>query len=475
MKTLIKNISTASIALSGMFLVTSCDDEKIYDMNFPEAKVISTITFDYEGVLPLERGKELALNVKTMPDNMLYDVVYTTSDPSVAYIDQDGVLHCLNLGQTEVRAIPSIGFGATASLTVQVLPDVHYTESITIQGVKELSEFHYLGDEFQLTTVHLPENHTYAFVDWSSSNPEVISIDNEGNVVCESEGTAIITATTRFPDTPGVTGTLELTVSPSAEVESIEIAPVEEDICLERPFDLIVTYYPAYGNPATVEWESSDESIAYVNKGHVVPTGFGTVMLTGTCTSGFTASVMVTVTPGWHIWDSENKFNMWTAATTGAEFMYGPDYLTVNMATSGSNYRADIKYACDANSPLVFHFGEYPVVALRTTIPEGGRNTFDVVDVNGVGGGNPQCNQGRFGTGNPIQLEDGSVLIYVDWSSRNQYSLTGYTSFKTFQLKVADMVIADTPVNNYKIYWIRTFKSVADMTAFAEAEVAAGN
>lgn len=474
MKPIYKNLYSTALLIGGMLAVASCDDEKVYNTNIQEADVISEIAFDYSGILPLEMGVELPLNVKTIPESLSNDVIFTSSDESVAYIDNNGILHCVGLGEAVVRATPSIGFGATATLTVEVLNEITYTESIEIVGVKELEEYHYLGDEFQLTTVHYPEDHTYDFVDWSSSNPDVVTIDNDGNVICGKEGTATITATTRFPDTPGKTATLALTVSPSADVEEIQIAPVTEAICLERPFDLDVTYIPAYGNPATVEWESSDESIAYVSKGHVVPTGFGSVTLTGVCPSGYTASVTITVTPGWHIWDSENKFSMWTAATSGATFEYGDDFLTVHMATSGSNYRADIKYACDANSPVVFHFGEYPVVALRTTIPPGGRNTFDVVDVDGVGGGNPQCNQGRFGTGNPIQLEDGTVLIYVDWGQRTQYSLTGYTSFKTFQLKVADMVIADTPVDSYKIYWIRTFKSVEEMTEFAEAEVAQG-
>lgn len=474
MKAIVKYLYGVTILTTGMGMLSSCDNEKVYNTDVTEANVIGAITFDYEGTLPLALGVELPLNVKTTPELLSDDVIFTSTNSGVAYIDDNGTLHCVGLGKATVEALPSIGFGASASLTVEVSDNIVYTESMKIEGVNELSEYHYFGDEFQLTTVHNPDDHTYQFVEWKSSNPDVMTVDKDGNVICLDEGVSTITAKTLFPDKEGIAATLTFTVSPSADVEDLEIAPVTEEICLERPFDLDITYIPAYGNPATVEWESSDESIAYVDKGHVVPTGFGTVTLTGVCPNGKTSSVTITVTPGWHIWDASNKLNMWTAATSGASIEYGNDYVTVHMATSGSNYRADIKYACDASNPLVFHFGEYPVVALRTTIPEGGRNTFDVVDVDGVGGGNPQCNVGRYATGNPVELSDGSVLIYVDWGARTQYSLTGYTSFKTFQLKVADMVIADTPVDSYRIYWIRTFKSVEEMTAFAEAEVAAG-
>lgn len=468
-------LTTAAMAV-GLTSLTSCDDDKVYDMGHQEATIIGSITFNYEGKLTMPLGGELQLDVEVLPvEAAATGFIYKTSDANIAYIDDNGKLHCVGTGIANVSAVPSIGFGATASLEVTVVEQVVYSQSMTIDGVNELSEYHYLGDEFQLKPVILPEDHTYSFVNWSSSDPSVISIDAEGNVVCHKEGTATITAVTKAPDVEGIKGTLSLTVSPSAEVEDIEIAPYTEPICLEKPFDLEVTYTPYYGNPSTVEWTSSDETVAIVTKGHVVPTGFGTCTLTGICPTGKTASVNITVTPGWHIWDPSNKFTGWVSATAGATFEYTDEYLIDHMAVSGTNYRADIKYSCDANSPLVMNFGEYPVIAVRATIPDGGRNTWDVVDLAGTGGGNPQCNFGRFATGNPIRLDDGTVLIYVDWSARTQYPLTGFVSFKTFQLKVADMVIADTPVDSYKVYWIRTFKSVEEMQKFAEAEVAAGN
>lgn len=462
-------------AAMGMLAFTSCDDDKVYDMNHQEANIIGSITFNFADELTMPLGAELQLEVEVLPvEAAETGFIYKTTDADVAYIDDAGVLHCVGLGIANVSAVPSIGFGASATLEVTVVEQVVYAQSLTIEGVNELDEYHYLGDEFQLRPVILPEDHTYNFVDWSSSNPEVATIDAEGNVVCGIEGTAIITAVTKAPDVEGIKGSMAITVSPSADVEDIQIAPYTDPICLEKPFDLDVTYIPSYGNPSTVEWTSSDESVAVVTKGHVVPTGFGTATLTGICPSGKMASTTITVTPGWHIWDASNKFIGWAPTTAGATFQYKEDGIICNMGISGTNYRADIKYACSDSNPLVMHFGEYPVIAMRTTIPDGGRNTFDVVDVNGVGGGNPQCNFGRFGTGNPIRLADGSNLIYIDWGARQTYSLTGFTSFKTFQVKVADMVIADTPVDSYKVYWIRTFKSVEEMQEFAEAEVAAG-
>lgn len=468
----IDRIFLAAAAI-GATAFTSCDTDKSYDTDRQEANIIGSISFNYEGQLTMPIGAELPMEIEVLPEEAAATgFIYRSSDPDVAYIDDNGVLHCVGLGIANVSALPSIGFGASATLEVTVVESVVYAQSMTIEPVEEIAEYHYLGDEFQLQPVILPEDHTYNYVEWSTSNPDVATVDQEGNVTCGQEGTATITAVTKAPDVAGVKGTYAITVSPSADVEDIIIAPYTEPICLEKPFDLDVTYLPTYGTPATVEWISSDESIAIVTKGHVVPTGFGTVTLTGICPNGNMASVTITVTPGWHIWDPSNKFIGWASTTTPFEFH--DNYLVNYMPGGGTTYRADIRFGCSDNSPLTMHFGEYPVIAMRTTIPDDGRNTFDVVSVDGVNGGNPQCNFGRYGTGNPIRLADGSNLIYIDWSKRNQYSLTTYTQFKTFQVKIADIPVEGAPADNYKIYWIRTFKSVDEMKAFAEEEVAAG-
>ena len=45
----------------------------------------------------------------------------------------------------------------------------------------------------------------------------------------------------------------------------------------------------------------------------------------------------------------------------------------------------------------------------------------------------------------------------------------------TFQIKVADIYNENLPTGQYTVYWIRTFKSIAEAKAFAEAEIATGN
>lgn len=467
----------SAFAAMGMTAFTSCDDDKVYDLDHQEANIIKTIEFDYEGTLTMPVGAELKLNPRALPEEAaVTGFIYKSSDENIAYIDETGVLHCVSEGIANVSAVPSIGFGATAALTVTVVDHVVYAESLTIESVDEMPAYLYEGDELQLKAVIFPEDHTYDYVLWTTSNPSVIEIDETGKITCGTPGTATVSVITKLPDKEGVKASMELTVSNSVDVERVEIAPVTDAICISRPFDLDVTYYPEYGTAGSVTWESSDESVAFVSRGRVTPTGFGSCRLIATCKNGNIATVDITVTPGWYIWDSLNQWLPW-APGSNATFNRGSERLKVTMSemSAGGNWRGDIVLVNDANNPATFHFGEYPVIALRTTIPADGRNTFDAVSVDGVNANNPQCNEGRYATGNPITLSDGTKLIYVDFGARGTYPTDAFTSFKLFQLKVADIPAENVSADkSYEIYWIRTFKSIEEMQSFAEAEVAEG-
>ena len=72
-------------------------------------------------------------------------------------------------------------------------------------------------------------------------------------------------------------------------------------------------------------------------------------------------------------------------------------------------------------------------------------------------------------------LSDGTNLIYYDVPSINAALGNGVVEANTFQIKVADIYNENLPTGQYTVYWIRTFKSIAEAKAFAEAEIATGN
>lgn len=462
----------ASLTAGALFL-TSCDDEKVFDLNHEEATLISSIAFDYSGELVLPTGMEFPLNVTISPLTSAGDgIIFKTTDSNVAYISDDNVLHCVGTGICNVSAVPAIGFGPTAKLTINVLDHVNYAQSLEIVPADALPEYLYTDDTYQFKAVISPADHTYDYVTWSSSDESVLTVDESGKVTFGAPGTATLYAETRFPDKAGVKGSLSLTVSPPVDVESVTITPLTESVCVTQPFDLEVAYFPVYGTKGSVQWSSSDENVAFVNRGHVTPVGFGTCTITATCSNGNETSVEVTVRPGWYIWNYDNNFGKWHAGSN-ASFSYEDNALKVKMSEmkAGGDWRGDIVLVNDENNPVAFDFGTYPVIAIRGTIPANGRNTLDGVDINGVNANNPQCNEGRFATGNPITLSDGTKLIYIDVAARTSYSKTEITNMKLLQFKIADVPAADVPADkSYSVFWIRTFRSVDEMKAFAEAE-----
>ena len=82
----------------------------------------------------------------------------------------------------------------------------------------------FVGDETTISAIVLPENASNKNVVWSSSNPEIASVNEEGIVTALNPGSAVITATT---EDGGYTAECEISVL-ERKVESIEI--IEEPI-----------------------------------------------------------------------------------------------------------------------------------------------------------------------------------------------------------------------------------------------------
>lgn len=466
----------AAIALAAIAL-TACDDDKMYDLNHAESPFINEITFNYNDALILPVGEKLDLQVNVSPSTLsVNDLKFTSSNPAVAAID-GGVLNCLAPGDATVMALPTVGFGPQASLKVTVVQNVNYTAAVTVKPAEELDEFIIEGDRIQFAVTNTAEdptqNPTYRYFTWTTSNPEVAAVDQNGLLECLKPGTVTVTATTRKPDKEGIAGTYTIDILQGVEIEDLDIAPLKDVYYFEENPQLEVTYTPAHGDKKQVIWTSSNPAVATVDNGKITTLGFGTTEISATLINGIAKSVTLYIVPGWHVWDTTDDFTGWNIATAGATIdRTNPDYITVNMVENNGRLRGDIKYAATANKPLVMDFSQNPVFALRVDIPANGRNTFDFVDITGKEGGSPQCNLGQYtGAAQPYELSDGSYVIYVDWSARSQYK-TAPTMLKTCQIKVADIPADQTTRRSYRIYWIRTFESLEQMKQFADSQAA---
>jgi len=128
------------------------------------------------------------------PAGALQNLTWHSSNPALASVDQNGVVTANDRGRAGILTITvTTENGHTASLEVIVLAVP--VQSMSLRDTLPL----YLGSSFGLRADFYPTNATYAFATWSSSNPEVASVEGGGytrviNVVAHRQGSATITA-----------------------------------------------------------------------------------------------------------------------------------------------------------------------------------------------------------------------------------------------------------------------------------------
>lgn len=461
------NFRVASLAaigaISGAVLV-SCDDDKLLTTDYEETFIPKEIILDVTADLPLPVDMDTTISFSVNgPENSDKSVIFLSSDESVATVDQNGTIHGVSVGNAVITCTLPVGFGPNATVNVTVVPELIQAQKIELSNTTPLGEEGkiYETDEIQLAAEIFPADHTYSRLDWYSSDESIATVDNTGLVKCLSKGEAIISAVAT--DRSGVTGKWKITIDQYIAVERIDVASPEGPVqLLGGPVELNVTYYPETATKGSVKWESSDAAVATVHRGVVTPVGFGSATITGTCeATGQAVSVNIEIPEGWYVWDASNGFmglgnsTNWISNNENPTIEDGVWRVVFPDAGTGK-WRRDIKLNCSNNDMLQVH-SNYPVLAIRCTIPRGGNNTWDVRD-----SGNPKCNDG-------VDLPDGTRLIYIDLTSKFAGWGVGFHGFNLFQLKVADIPNANVDKNAayYDIYWARTFKTLDEATAYA--------
>ena len=151
----------------------------------------------------------------------------------------------------------------------------------------------YIGDSLTLKAVIEPANATNQNVRWTSSHPEVATIDGNGIVTGISEGTTIITVTT---DDGGLTNTCEVRVSkPYVPVAGITLDKTEATMQIGDSLTLIPTITPSDATNQDVFWLSDNPAAISVENGVVTANSAGTATITVVTNDGhYQASCKVT-------------------------------------------------------------------------------------------------------------------------------------------------------------------------------------
>ena len=218
---------------------------------------------------------------------------WSSSDPNVLTVNENGLVTAVGDGSATITAV-AVGTNVSATTATITVTGIQ-PESIAING----SAWNYIsvGQTKQLIATVLPENAVDKTVTWSSNNPDVATVDQNGLVTAVGTGNAQITATT----SNNLSASVWMEVS-AAEPESITInEKTDGDLILYLGdiFQLTATVLPENATDKTVTWSSDDSNVAWINRstGKVRAAQVGSATITAKTTNDLEDYITITVLP----------------------------------------------------------------------------------------------------------------------------------------------------------------------------------
>lgn len=189
----------------------------------------------------IEEGKTLQLKAVIQPEDAIDQTLqWTSSDNTVALVNQQGLVRALKKGKAKIY-VTSVATGIKDSCLITVkyidVSEVHLSHQKAEMKIRET---------FTLTATISPANATQKGVVWSSSNEYVASVTSEGVVHALNAGETVITVSTISGDKKA---TCELTVKewvtvvPKLEVSGTDIMIVFEQIDEATSYELSLYKY----------------------------------------------------------------------------------------------------------------------------------------------------------------------------------------------------------------------------------------
>ena len=240
--------------------------------------------------LSLLEGEEGTITATVTPGNA-YDpsLTWSTSDPSVADVDGKGHVVAVSKGTATITACANDGSGHEASCSVRVIRPVAYIK-VSYPAIL------YTGNTVTITADVYPSTADNTGVSWSSSDPSVATVSANGEVTALSSGNVTIKATAQ----DGYGAWANCGIEIRQYVTDLSLSESSLNLTEGALVFLPVTLSPDNASDKTLNWTSSNESVAKVNsKGGILAVAPGTATVTVSTMdgSGLSASCSVSVNP----------------------------------------------------------------------------------------------------------------------------------------------------------------------------------
>jgi len=229
---------------------------------------------------------------------------WSSDNESVATVDENGVVTGLSRGTATITVTDKLsGISKECKITVRNTPsppgptppgptppgptppgpiaptDVEIEpEEVTLK----------VDETFTLTAILLPEGSVWP-LEWSSSDPSIVSVAEDGTITAHAIGDATVTVRAGLLWATCLVHVVPVPITVKVEADDMEVGGYQKArVIVEPPGSEI----------EPISWSSSDESVATVDSaGMIHAVGVGEVTITVTMSDGQTASVTIKVLP----------------------------------------------------------------------------------------------------------------------------------------------------------------------------------
>lgn len=301
-------------------------------------------------------GEEIQLNTEFTPSDAFDKrVVWSSQNPEIATVDNDGLVKGIKAGETIIVATSVENDSIKGLYNLQVLQHV---EGITL-NITEATIWN--GDTIRITPIISPEDASNKNVEWKSNDQSVAIVD-DGIVKGKSAGFAAITCTTEDGQFSA-----KCNITVKQQVESVRLSQHSLTINVGKTEQIVADIYPANATDKSLIWESSNNEIATVDNGLIKALKTGEVWIKATSTNNENVSDSCLVTVLQPVTGIMLNFNNYELHQIGESVQLIATVLPEDASNKEVNWASSNESICIVSNGTVVAVGFGTCVIIATT------------------------------------------------------------------------------------------------------------
>lgn len=282
MKRITKKLSSLAVACAMVVSLAGCGVSVTgVSFDIPDtlergSSIMATPEYAYDGETPE------AAKADKLVDKL--GMSYTSSDPNVLTVDENGNITAVGIGTAEVAMSSKDGKITTSKVVEVVVTPVSLdmVDSITLTKEK--------NSKAKLEAVVQPEDATHVEIEFTSSNEDVATVNSDGEINAVDVGETTITASIKETDL-----TAECVVTVVPDLESIELSDTSLKLKKDGTAQLTATANPDGAFIDGITFASDAPDVATVDEeGNVTAIADGKATITASV-GDVSAECVVTV------------------------------------------------------------------------------------------------------------------------------------------------------------------------------------